>query len=183
MAILRSIWKVFRRPAYAVSAMVLALATFLFLALLPNYRAIVFVFDDGGLALGSKINFLFYLVFGIAESFNPLSIISIIAVSVLFGINIILIIYIWWRRSAGLNGKMAASALGGVGAGALSAGCAVCGSFALSAVLSVFGAGGALALLPLRGGEFGVLSVLLLSASIYMMARRIANTKHVICNI
>ena len=78
---------------------------------------------------------------------------------------------------------MAASALGGVGAGALSAGCAVCGSFALSAVLSVFGAGGALALLPLRGGEFGVLSVLLLSASIYMMARRIANTKHVICNI
>ena len=183
MAILRSIWKVFRRPAYAVSAVALALTAFLFLALLPNFRAIVFVFDDGGLTLGLKTNFLFYLILSTAESLSFFSIVNTVAVSVLFGINVVLIIYVWRRRFAGLGGKMAASVLGGVGAGALSAGCAVCGSFALSAILSVFGAGGALALLPLRGGEFGILSVALLSASIYMIARKIADTKHVTCDI
>ena len=182
MTILRSIWKVFCWPAYAVSAMVLALATFLFLALLPNYRALIYVFDDGGLTLELKINFLFYLILSTAESLSFFSIVNTVAVSVLFGINVVLIIYVWRRRSAGLNGKMAVSTLGGVGAGALSAGCVVCGSFVLSAVLSVFGAGGALALLPLRGGEFGILSVLLLSASIYPIARKITNTKHVTCN-
>ena len=183
MAILRSIWKVFCWPAYAVSAMVLALATFLFLALLPNYRALIYVFDDGGLTLELKINFLFYLILSTAESLSFFSIVNTVAVSVLFGINVVLIIYVWRRRFAGLNGKMAASALGGVGAGALSAGCAVCGSFALSAILSVFGAGGALALLPLRGGEFGILSVALMSASIYMIAHKIADAKHVTCDI
>ena len=183
MAILRSIWKVFRRPAYVVSTASLALASFIFLAFLPNYRAIVFVFDDGGLTLGLKINFLVYLILSVAESISFFSIINTAVVSVLFGINAVLIIYVWRRRFAGLNGKMAASALGGVGAGALSAGCAVCGSFALSAILSVFGAGGALALLPLRGGEFGILSVALLSASIYMIAHKIADAKHVTCDI
>ena len=171
MAILRSIWKVFCWPAYAVSAMVLALATFLFLALLPNYRALIYVFDDGGLTLGLKINFLVYLILSVAESISFFSIINTAVVSVLFGINAVLIIYVWRRRFAGLNGKMAASALGGVGAGAL------------SAILSVFGAGGALALLPLRGGEFGILSVALMSASIYMNAHKIADAKHVTCDI
>ena len=161
MAILRSIWKVFCWPAYAVSAMILALATFLFLALLPNYRALIYVLDDGGLTLGLKISFLFYLILSTAESLSFFSIINTVVVSVLFGVNAVLIIYIWWRRSAGLNGKMAVSTLGGVGAGAL------------SAVLSVFGAGGALALLPLRGGEFGILSAALLSVSIYTIARKI----------
>ena len=183
MAILRSIWKVLRQPAYAVSAASLALASFIFLAFLPNYRAIVFVFDDGGLRLRTKIEFLVYLILSIAESLSLLAIINIIAVSVLFSINIILIVYILRRRFAGLDGKTFAAVFGGGGAGVLSAGCAVCGSFALSAILSVFGAGGALALLPLRGGEFGILSVALLSASIYMIARKIADTKHVTCDI
>ena len=116
MAILRSIWKVFRRPAYAVSAVSLVLVSFIFLAFLPNYRAIVFVFDDGGLTLGLKISFLFYLILSTAESLSFFSIINTAVVSVLFGINAVLIIYIWRRRFAGLNGKMAASALGGVGA-------------------------------------------------------------------
>lgn len=175
--------KVFRHPFYFVLAFILALAVFVFLALLPNYRAIFFVFDDSGLDFSSKANFLVYLVLGIAESLSFFSIANTVAVSILFGINVTLVVYLLREKFARLDGRAVVAALSGGGFGVLSAGCAVCGSFVLSAALSIFGAGGALALLPLRGGEFGILSIILLGVSIYIIARKITNSQLTTCNL
>jgi hypothetical protein len=55
----------------------------------------------------------------------------------------------------------------------VAAGCAACGSFLLVTLLSFLGASGALALLPLGGGELGLLSIALLVLSIFLIARKI----------
>jgi len=78
------------------------------------------------------------------------------------------------RKRAGLARQEMAAGLGGVASGALGIGCAACGAFLLSTTLSLFGAAGALALLPLRGGEFGILSVVLLLVSLSLISRKIA---------
>lgn len=165
--------KVFLRLFYIVLAAALAVAVFIFLVFLPNFRAIVFVFGDPAAAFGSKIGFLVYLILGITDSLSFFAIANTAVVSILFGVNIALIVYLLRERLIGFGGKAIIASLGGGGFGVLSAGCAVCGSFVLSAVLSGLGAGGALALLPLRGGEFGILSVLLLAVSIYITSRKI----------
>ena len=79
------------------------------------------------------------------------------------------------RRPAGLGQRRRPGepADGCAASGAIAAGCAACGSFFLVTLLSFFGATGALALLPLRGGELGLLSMALLLLSIFLIARRI----------
>ena len=67
-----------------------------------------------------------------------------------------------------------AAGFGGIASGALGIGCAACGSFILTATLSSVGAASALAILPLRGGEFGILSVILLATSLVVVSNKIA---------
>jgi uncharacterized membrane protein len=52
-------------------------------------------------------------------------------------------------------------------------GCAACGSVILTAILGIAGTGALLTWLPLHGLEFGVVGIILLSFSIYYLAKRI----------
>ncbi len=67
-----------------------------------------------------------------------------------------------------------ASGFGGAASGVLGIGCAACGSFILSTTISSLGAASAIAILPLRGGEFGILSVVLLLVSLVLISKKIA---------
>ena len=78
------------------------------------------------------------------------------------------------------QGEIAAGFLG-ITSSVLGVGCATCGSFLLTSVLSLVGASGTLALLPLGGGEFGLIGVLLLLIAIYITAKQISNPA--ICKI
>ncbi len=60
-------------------------------------------------------------------------------------------------------------------------GCSACGSFLGTAILASLGASGIVALLPLRGGEFGILGITLLLFSIVSISRAIQ--KHGVCPI
>ena len=68
-----------------------------------------------------------------------------------------------------------ATGLFGITSGVVGMGCAACGSFLLTSMLSFVGASGILAFLPLGGGEFGILGVILLGISLYMTAKKIQN--------
>ena len=59
--------------------------------------------------------------------------------------------------------------------GVLGMGCAACGSFLLTSIFSLFGASWLLSYLPLDGGEFGILGVILLAVSLYLTAKKIQN--------
>ena len=67
----------------------------------------------------------------------------------------------------------AAASLGGLASGFFGVGCAACGTFVLSPVLSFVGASGLIALLPFGGEEFGALGVAMLGFSLVLIARKI----------
>jgi len=173
--------ELFARPAYLGLAAAIALAAFVATLWLPNYKLIGAVFATPDVALDIKLQLLASLLGGIATNFGALAAFSAAAIPVLFGVDIAMIIYFLRQKRARLpRGEIAAS-IGGATSGVVAAGCAACGSFLLAAMLSFLGASGALALLPLKGGELGLLSIALLLLSIFLIARKIVAP--VVCEI
>lgn len=173
--------EVFVRPAYLGLAALIGLAAFVAQLWLPNYRLLAAVFATPEAAFALKAELLASLLGGIFTNFDGVAAFSAGAVPLLFGIDLAMIVYFLRRRRARLPRGEIAAGLGGAASGAIAAGCAACGSFLLVTLLSLVGATGALALLPLRGGELGLLSIALLLLSIVLIARKIAIP--VVCEI
>lgn len=176
-----AIAQVFRNPAYVTLAGVLAVSAFLFSVWLPNFGLIGEILQTSSVPLTTKITFLASLVGGITTNFSVLSAGYIVFISGLFGVNVAMIIYYIRQKRALVNKQEMAVGAGGIASGVLGIGCAACGSFLLSGTLSLAGLSGAVALLPLKGGEFRILSAVLLSASLYLMSRKI--TEPLVCNL
>lgn len=166
--------EVFAHPAYLTLAALLALLAFLAELWLPNYRLLAAVFAAPQASLADKAALLAILLGGLFTNFAGVAAFSAVTVPPLFGMNVAMIVYFLRRRRAQLLRGGIAAGVGGAATGAIAAGCAACGSFLLLTILSFLGATGALALLPLRGGELGLVSVALLLLSIVLIARQIA---------
>jgi len=165
--------EVFARPSYLALAVAISALTFALLLWAPNYRLIASVFTAPNVALSLKVRLLLSLLGAVATSFDALALFNAVTIPLLFGVDIALIAFFLRQRIAqSPRGELAAS-VGGAASGLIAAGCAACGPFLLVTVLSLFGATGALALLPWHGGELGLLGVALLLLSIYLIARRI----------
>jgi hypothetical protein len=166
--------EVLRRPAYLLLASAIALLVLAATLWLPNYRLIGAVFGTPGVVLATKLQLLASLVGGLASNYGAVAAVTTAAMPVLFGVDVAMIVYFARRRRARLaRGEIVAS-VGGAASGAIAAGCAACGSFLLLPLLTALGAAGVLALLPLGGAELGLVSIVLLLLSIYLIARRIA---------
>jgi hypothetical protein len=146
---------------------------FVFAVWLPNLRLVAHTIARSNVAIGDKLSLLLNLLGSIGTNFTVFSAISTIAIAILFGVNVAMIAYFIKKRSAVLGGGSLFASAGGIGSGIVGIGCAACGSFILSAILPVVGAAGVIALLPLKGKEFGILSMGLLLVSISVMARKI----------
>lgn len=166
--------EVFAHASYIALASALAVAAFLFAVWLPNLGLLTEVFTTSSAPVMAKIKVAASLLGGISTNFSFLSAGYTIAIAILFGLNIAMVAYFLKRTRTLLAGKDMAAGFGGIASGALGIGCAACGSFILSTTLSLFGAAGALALLPLQGGEFGILSVVLLLVSLSLISTKIA---------
>lgn len=166
--------EVFARPAYAVLAALLALLVLLAELWAPNYRLLMAVFAAPQVDFALKAELLASLLGGLFTNFAGVAAFSAVMVPPLFGMDVAMIVYFLRRRRGQLLHGEIAAGLGGAASGAIAAGCAACGSFLLVTLLSALGATGALALLPLRGGELGLVSVALLLLSIALIARKIA---------
>ncbi|TSC78361.1 MAG: hypothetical protein G01um101429_821 [Parcubacteria group bacterium Gr01-1014_29] len=176
--------EVFSYFSYIALASALAILAFLFAVWLPNIGLLAEVFGVSSTPLETKLKLAWSLLGGIRTNFSLLSAGYTIAIAALFGVNIAMVAYFLkrtrLRQSYGgqarsiLAGQDVAAGLGGITSGVFGIGCAACGSFILSAVLSSLGAAGALAILPLRGGEFGILSVALLAFSLVLISKKIA---------
>lgn len=166
--------EVFSRTSYIAFTLALAVFAFAFAVLLPNVGLIAEVFGTSSAPLVAKIKVVASLLLGIGTNFSVLSAGYTIAIAILFGVNAAMVTHLVRRsrRNVGKGNILAGG--GGVASGVLGIGCAACGSFLLTAALSSFGAAGALALLPLRGGEFGLISVPLLVVSIALVSKKIA---------
>lgn len=174
---------VFKKPRYSFLAAVIALVVFTAAVWLPNLSLIGTVLTTSSATFFDKLSFLLSLYWAIGSNFTLFSAIYTVAIAILFGINLTLLIYYIRRVSGGVRGMKVtgAAGIGGLVSGIFGIGCAACGTFILTSVLTLFGATGFLALLPLQGEEFGILGVVLLMYSIYLLLKKIGDP--LVCEI
>ncbi len=169
--------QVFTEARYVLLATTTGLAVFIVATWLPNLGLVWQIVASGSVPLADKASILVALIGSIATNFTVFSALSTIAIAVLFGANVAMIAYYFGlrRRLVGQPGQAGTVAsLGGLASGFFGVGCAACGTFVLSPVLTLVGASGLVALLPFGGEEFGALGVALLGFSLVITAKRIA---------
>lgn len=167
--------RVLRKPTYLSIALCAATAMYLFAVWFPNMSLIVRVMEHPNASLSQKAGVLVGLSGSITSNFTLLSASYTIAIAGLFGIDLAFIVYFLRRRVDTVKQSGTATGFLGIASGIVGIGCAACGSLLLTSFFSLVGASAVLALLPLKGGEFGILGVVLLGVSIYMTAKKIQN--------
>lgn len=173
--VFQALRKVFGKPIYALLAFITSFTVFALAVWLPNIPLIVRVMGHPGIPLAQKLDLPISLLGSIATNFTLLSVSYTIAMAILLGINLAMVVYYLRRRIKEVGQGGIAIGFFGTVSGILGVGCAACGSFLLASILALFGASGILAFLPLAGGEFGILGVVLLGVSLYMTAKQIEN--------
>ncbi len=166
--------RVFAYPSYILLASTCAITAFLLAVWFPNLGLIVQIFSGTDTPLTAKFGIMFSLLGGISTNFSPFSAAYTIAIAVLFGFTAAMIVYLLRQRRLAAAGRNIAISSGAMASGVLGIGCAACGSLIAGAILPALGATGALALLPLNGEEFGILSVVLLFISLALISKSIA---------
>ena len=132
---------------------------------------------------GTKVNIAWNSLGNFATNLSPIGQVGTILIAILLGLNITLLVsYIKTRRAAsGSAAGHSTRSLGGIIAGIFGIGCAACGTALLGAFLSIFGATGLLAILPLHGQELTLLSVAILAWASWKLLQEI--NKPAVCSI
>ena len=166
---------VFAKKGYVALAVVIALVFFLATVFISNYSFLGYVLSSPKHSVLEKA-MLFWTSIGYFETgFTRSSQIITILISLLAGLNVAMSVY-YVRRKLSFDRSSGVGVLGLV-SGVFGIGCSACGSVLFT---SVFGLSATTALttkLPLHGTEFGILGVLLLLASIWIVCEQIVNPK------
>jgi len=173
--VIQALQKVFVKPIYVILALLTSVAVFVFAVWLPNIRLIATILGSSDASFTQKLEIPISLLGSISTNFSLFSASYTIAIAMLFGVNLSMIMYFLRRRITEVQQSGIAAGFLGIASGAFGVGCAACGSFILTSGLMLVGAGGVLSLLPLAGGEFGILGVILLAISIRLIAKQIQN--------
>jgi hypothetical protein len=166
--------EVFSEPKYVALSLGISTLVFSFSVWLPNWRLIFAVFASPEVSFLEAISIVFSLFLSIGTNFTVLSATYTVTIAILFGVNIALLAYYMSARRGSLRTHGGALGVGGLVSGIFGIGCASCGTFILTSVLALVGAGGAVAFLPLGGGEFGILGVALIGYATLLIARKIS---------
>lgn len=171
---MRTVFDTLKRTRSALVALGVSVCVFALAVWLPNMRLLLILWTDTSTSIADKIVLPMKLLPSILTNFTPLSATYTIAIVILAGINAALVTDLIRERRMHVGG----AAAGGVGmiAGALGVGCAACGSLILTTLVGTTLGTGTLALLPLGGGEFGILGVGLLGYATYLLAKQINKT-------
>ncbi|MEX0640458.1 MAG: hypothetical protein WEB28_03060 [Nitrosopumilaceae archaeon] len=162
---------IFKRPEYLAISFFVSLTLFFLFILVNNFPAVTSVVKitaSPSLVLDVLLNSaanIFY-VSGI------IPFVAILFVSVLSGIAISIFIY-QRNITKSIIGKGNVMSFGGIFSGSLSAGCSACST----TLISILGVAGGLATFPLKGLEFSILSIVVLSISIFFLLKGTAQVK------
>ncbi len=164
---------VFSNLRLTLTALVATVIVFTISVWLPNWRLLVELMPSEIATTSEKASLLWSLYGSIQTNFTLVSASYTIAIAILFGMNIALFAHYIKTRRGAISGSSSAVGLGGLVSGFFGVGCAACGTFILTAVLGLVGGAGLIAFLPLGGEEFGILGVLLLGYSSYLLIKKI----------
>lgn len=159
--------RVFTRPAYVLLASVFALLALFIAIWLPNLELLKIVLFTDTFSARSNAAILFASFWNIQTSFQAFARIVTLLVSALFGANMALLVWLLKRRYA--LGREAGASVFGTVLGLIGVGCASCGSVIAAALVGT----AFVAMMPLRGLEFGLLGILVLMFSAYLTAKAI----------
>lgn len=172
---LRALFRAFKSPLSWGLLCIVAGISFLAATWASNVMLVWDFLSDSGVSIEAKAKLAFYLSSSIGTNFHPIAAAYTILISLLFGLNVaLLVFYVRVRRTGGTSFHVGAG-VGGFLSGVLGMGCAACGSALLLPLLSIVGAGSLVSLLPLNGQEFGIISVALLILSCSLILKQIAN--------
>jgi hypothetical protein len=155
-------------PAYAVFALVAALLGLTVFVVSQNLALVGDVVLGGALPLENRIAVLLGLYPFLGTSFSLVQGLALLVIAALLGIDLAMVAY--HVREHGLTIESGGGSAVGALLGTLGAGCAACGPAVLVGLLSLFGAAGALTLLPFEGLELTALAAIALLLSIYWLA-------------
>jgi hypothetical protein len=166
---------VYLKPWYLFLALFVSFGTLTVAVLVPNWMLVWFGLSIDGVGFGGGLSFVWSMYGSLFTNFTPLSAMVTVAMSLLFGLNVsLLVFYIRMMRGSGRSlVSIGSLSLGGLVSGFFGIGCAVCGSVILTSLLSLFGAAGLLVLLPYGGEEFSFLSLGLLSYGLFLLLAKI----------
>lgn len=170
---MRAVLDTLKTPRSLLIVISVAALVFAFAVWLPNLRLLVIVFISSTPFI-DKIALPLKLLSSITTNFTALSATYTIAIAILAGINIALITEL--VRTGRVFAKGAAAGATGIAAGTLGVGCAACGSVVFTAAAGTAFGASALSLLPLGGGELGIIGALLLAYSTYVLSKQITKT-------
>lgn len=171
--------EVFKNKLYVFLAGAVMFIAFTFAVWLPNIGLLFSLTRDPMVSTTVKLTFPLRLLESISTNFTTLSATYTIVIALLTGINVALMAY--YVRRQKLTPRSGILGVFGIGSGVFGMGCAACGSIILTSILGTVGGMGAIAALPLRGGEFGIVGVVLLLISTYTLSKSI--TKPAVCKI
>lgn len=155
-------------PGYAAVAALAAVASLSAFVWLRNLDLLVDVVVFGDVGLAARWSVFLGLYPWLGTAYTLAQSVALTATAALVGVDVALAAYHLVEHD--LSVRDGSGGMAGVVLGTLGAGCAACGSAVLAGLLSLVGAGGALALLPLDGLEFALLAAVVLVLSIYWLA-------------
>ena len=170
---------VFRNKTYTLIGGVVSFLIFAFAVWLPNIRLLFSVLTNPTIPASDKLILPLRLLESITTNFTVLSASYTIAIALLTGINVALIVYYVRRQKQQLSQAGMTVGTLGIVSGVLGMGCAACGSLILTSIVGTTIGAGIIGLLPLRGSEFGIVGVVLLTIATYLLAKQI--TKPFVC--
>lgn len=170
---------VFSKLSYITLAFFVALVILFVSIWLPSRHILIYFFTSGNFDLGDKMELIASSLDFFRLNFTFSSKIITIILSILAGINIAMLVYFIKKRLA-LRRAAGAGVLSILG-GFLGIGCVSCGSVILSSIFGLTATASFIGVLPLKGLELGLLGILILLLSIYILARKIRN--HVVCEV
>ncbi len=173
--VVRAMRVVFAQPLYVAVALGVALAIVLVAVWAPQVGLLKVLFREGEVySTFDKIRVLKEGVFLLASNFTALTRAITILLAILSGIHTSLFVFYLRQRRHGSvfsSGGTMGSFLGILGTG-----CTSCGSVILSFVVGFSASTGIIATLPFQGAEFGVVGIVIITASLFFLARNIQHS-------
>lgn len=164
--------EIYQKRIYLWLTFIFGLMFLLMTVLISNLKLLYqLLFTQGPILLKAKT--LIWLTAGITTNFTPVNIFLAVVISFLFGTYLTLFIF-FIRKRQKILGVGKTGFFGSV-LGVMGVGCSSCGAIVLSMILSTGGAATAISLLPLKGSEFAVISLIILSFSIHTLSKNIVN--------
>lgn len=162
---------IFKKPRYLAISIFLSLIIFFLFIIVNNLFALISVME-----IKSSPSLIFDVLLNAVTNIYYVSGIipfaAILFISILSGISISIFIY-QINMAKSIAGKGNLIGFGGIFSGSLAAGCSACST----TLVSMLGVAGGLAVFPLIGLEFSVLSIVVLTMSIYFLLKSTAKVE------